>query len=136
MNSKKFSHHGRKIDRIYDLTLVEIEKIEYHTFAHVNPPLAHPLNSTILTKSESLVSLFESCDKMHSITLDPLDSSEVEGTISMQPQMVTGGYQNPLGTHNSFLGSNSVGNPLHGMLIFLAKIMHFGTQMLIGIILC
>ena len=30
----------------------------------------------------------------------------------MQPQMVARGYQNPLGTHNSFLGSTSGGNPL------------------------
>ena len=30
----------------------------------------------------------------------------------MQPQMVAGGYQNPLGTHNSCLGSTSRGNPL------------------------
>ena len=52
------SHHGRKIDRIDDLTLVEIEKIEYRTFAHVNPHLAYPLKSIILMESESLVSLF------------------------------------------------------------------------------
>ena len=49
---------------------------------------------------------------MHNITLDPLASSGVEGTIPMQPQMVARGYQNPLGTHNSFLGSTSRGNPL------------------------
>ena len=30
----------------------------------------------------------------------------------MQPQMVVGGYQNLLGTHNSFLGSTSGGNHL------------------------
>ena len=39
-------------------------------------------------------------------------SSGVEGTISLQPQMVARGYQNPLGTHNSCLGSNSRENPL------------------------
>ena len=44
---------------------------------------------------------------MQNITLDPLASLGVEGTISMQPQMVVGGYQNPLGPHNSFLGSTS-----------------------------
>ena len=66
------SHHGQNIDRIDDLTLVKIEKIEYHTFAHENTPLAHPLNSIILMKIKSLVSLFESCDKMQKITLDPL----------------------------------------------------------------
>ena len=49
---------------------------------------------------------------MHNITLDPLASSRVEGTISMQPKMVVGGYQNPLGTHNSCLFSTSGGNPL------------------------
>ena len=86
-------------------------------------------------ESESLLSLFESCDKMQNITLDTLASSEVEGTISMQPQMVAGGYQNPLGTHNSCLGSTSGGNPYHGMLIFLAEVMHPRTQMPIGIIL-
>ena len=106
------SHHGRNIYRIDDITLVEIEKIEYHTFSHVNPSLEHPLNSIILTESDSLVSIFESCDNMQNITLDPLTSSGVEGTISMQPQMVAGGYQNPLGTHNSYLGSTSGGNPL------------------------
>ena len=63
-------------------------------------------------ESESLVSLFESCDKMQNITLDPLASSRVEGTISMQHQMVVRGYQNPLGTQNSCLGSTSGGNPL------------------------
>ena len=106
------SHHGWNIDRIDDLTLVEIEKIEYHTFAHVNPPLSHPLNLIILTKSESLVNLFESWDNMQNITHDPLDLSGVEGTISMQPQMVVGFYKNPLGTHNSCLCSISGGNPL------------------------
>ena len=106
------SHHGLKIDRIDDITLVEIEKIEYHTFSHVNTPLSYPLNSIILTESESLVSLFEIYDKIQNITLDPLASSGVEGTISMQPQMVAGGYQNPLGTHNSCLGYISRGNPL------------------------
>ena len=30
----------------------------------------------------------------------------------MQPQIVAGGYQNPLGTHNSCIGSTSGGNPL------------------------
>ena len=30
----------------------------------------------------------------------------------MQPQMVTRGYQNHLGTHNNCLGSTSGGNPL------------------------
>ena len=30
----------------------------------------------------------------------------------MHPQMVAGGYQNPLGTHNSCLGSTSGGNTL------------------------
>ena len=106
------SNHGRNIDRTDDLTLVEIEKIEYHTFAHVNPPLSHPLNLIILTKSESLFNLFESWDNMQNITLDPLASSGVEGTISMQPQMVARGYKNTLGTHNSCLGSTSSGNPL------------------------
>ena len=41
---------------------------------------------------------------MKKITLHPLDSSEVQGTTSIQPQMVAGGYQNTLRTHNSFLG--------------------------------
>ena len=77
------SHHGRNIDRIDDITLVEIEKIKYHTFSHINPPLAHPLNSIILTESESLVSLFESWNNMQNITLGPLASSGVEGAISM-----------------------------------------------------
>ena len=76
------SHHGRNIDRIDDLTLVEIEKIKYHTFAHENTPLAHPLNSIILTQSESLFSIFESCDKMQKITLDPLASLGVQGRLS------------------------------------------------------
>ena len=49
---------------------------------------------------------------MQNITLEPLDSLGVEGTISMQPQMVAGGYQNPLGAHNSCLGSTSRGNHL------------------------
>ena len=49
---------------------------------------------------------------MQNITLNPWDSSRLQGTISMQPQMVVGGYQNPLGTHNSCLGSISWGNPL------------------------
>ena len=49
---------------------------------------------------------------MQSITLDPLASSRVEGTTSMKPQMVAGGYQNPHGTHNSCLGSTAGGNPL------------------------
>ena len=30
----------------------------------------------------------------------------------MQPQMVAGGYQNPLGTHNIYLGSTCPCNPL------------------------
>ena len=63
-------------------------------------------------ESKSLVSLFESCDKMQNITLDPLASLGAEGTISMQPQMVARVYQNPLGTHNSCLGSTSGGNHL------------------------
>ena len=71
------SHHGRNIEIIDDLTLVEIEKIEYHTFSHENPSLAHPLNSIILTKSESLVSLFQSWNNMQNITLGPLVSSGV-----------------------------------------------------------
>ena len=112
-----------------------MKKIEYHTFAHVNPPLAHPLKSIILTKSESLVSIFESWNNMQNITLDPLASSGVEGTISMQPQMIVGGYQNPLGTHNSCLGSTSGETIYYGMFIFLVKIMHPGTQMPIEIIL-
>ena len=58
------------------------------------------------------VYIFESLDNMQNITLDPLTSSGVEGTISMQPQMVAGGYQNPLGTHNSCIGSTSRGNHL------------------------
>ena len=105
-------HHGQNIDRVDDLTLIEIETIEYDIIYHVNPPLAHPLNPIILTESESLVSIFESCDKMQNIILYPLASSGVEGTISMQPQMVAGGYQNPFGTHNSCLGSTSGGNHL------------------------
>ena len=105
-------HHGQNIDIIDYLTLVEIEKIEYHTFANLNLPLAHPLNSIILMKSESLVSLFESSNNMKNITLDPLASSGVKGTISMQPQMVAGGYQNILGIHNCFQGSTFWGNPL------------------------
>ena len=48
---------------------------------------------------------------MKKITLHPLDSSEVQGTTSIQPQMVAGGYQNTLRTHNSFLGY-FWGNPL------------------------
>ena len=63
------SHQGQNIDRIDDLTLVEIEKIEYHIVAHVNLPLTHPLNPIILMESESLVSLFESWDNMKNITL-------------------------------------------------------------------
>ena len=59
-----------------------------------------------------MVSLFEIWDNMQNITLDPLDSSGVEGTISMQPQMVAGDYQNLLGTHNSCIGSTFGGNPL------------------------
>ena len=39
------------MDRIDDITLVEIEKIDYHTFSHVNPPLPHPLNSIVLMKA-------------------------------------------------------------------------------------
>ena len=50
----------------------------------------------------------------------------------MQPQMVAGIYQNPLGTHNSFLGSTSGGNPLPWN---VNKVMHHGTKILIGIIL-
>ena len=48
---------------------------------------------------------------MQNIAHDPLmASSKVEGTISRKPQMVVaGGYQNPLGTHNSCLGSTSKG---------------------------
>ena len=49
---------------------------------------------------------------MQNITLDPLNSSKVEGTISMQPQMFAGGCQNTLGAHNSCLGSTSGANPL------------------------
>ena len=49
---------------------------------------------------------------MQNITCDPLASSRVEKTISMQPQMVVGGYKNTLGTHNSCLGSTYGGNPL------------------------
>ena len=49
---------------------------------------------------------------MQNITLDPLVSSGIDETISTQPQMVARGYQNPLGTHNSFLGSASSKNPL------------------------
>ena len=49
---------------------------------------------------------------MQNITLDPLASSRVEGTISMQPQMVAGGHQNHLGTYNNCLDSTSGGNPL------------------------
>ena len=135
INSKKLSHHGRNIDIIDDLTLVEIEKIDYHTFSHVNPPLAHHSNSIILTEIDSLVSLCEILNNMQNITLDPLDSSGVEGTISMQPQMVAGGYQNPLGTQNSCLGSTSGETLYHGMLIFLEKIMHPGTQLRIGTVL-
>ena len=63
-------------------------------------------------KSESLVSRFEIWDDMQNITLDPLVSLGFQGTTSMQPQMVARGYQNPLGTHNSFLGYTSGGNPL------------------------
>ena len=106
------SNDGQNIDSVDVLTLVEIEKVKYHRFSHVNPPLEHPLNSIILTKSESLISLFESWDNMQNITLDPLASSGVEGTKYMQPQMVAEGYQKPLGTHNSYLGSTSGGNPL------------------------
>ena len=51
-NSYNFSHHGRNMDRMDDLTLVEIEKIEYYTVAHVNAPLAHPLNLVMHTESE------------------------------------------------------------------------------------
>ena len=47
---------------------------------------------------------------MQNITLDSLTLSRVKGTISMQPQMVVIGYQIPLGTHNSCLGSTSRGN--------------------------
>ena len=72
---------------------------------------------------------------MQNITLDPLALSGVEGTISMQPQMVTGGYQNPLGTHNSCLGSTSGGTLYHGMFKFLVEIMHPRTQIPSGIIL-
>ena len=101
-----------KIDRINDLTLYEIETTEYHTIAHINPPLTHPLNPVILTESESLVNIFESWNNIQNITLNPLDMSGVEGTTSMQPQMVARGYQNALGITNTILGSNSGGNPL------------------------
>ena len=56
---------------------------------------------------------------MQKITLDPLTSLVVQGTTSMQPQMVVGGYKNPLSTPNSFLGSTSGENLFHRMLIFL-----------------
>ena len=105
------SHKKWNIDRFGDLTLVEIETIEYHIVAHVNPSLEHPLNPVILTESESLVGLFESWNNMQNITLDPLASSGIEGTISMQPQMVVIGYQNPLGIPNNSLCSTSAGNP-------------------------
>ena len=49
---------------------------------------------------------------MQNITLEPLASSGVEGTISMHTQIVLGVYQNPLGTKNSCLGSTSGGNLL------------------------
>ena len=49
---------------------------------------------------------------MENITLDPLASLVVQGTTSMQPQMVAIGYQTPIGTPNSCLGSTSGGNPL------------------------
>ena len=102
------SHHGKN-NRIDDITLVEIEKIEYHIFSHINPPLIHTLNPIILMESESLVNLFESWNNMQNITLEPLASSGVQGTTSMKPQMVVGGYHNPIVTHNSCLGSTSRG---------------------------
>ena len=49
---------------------------------------------------------------MKNITLDPLSSLGVQWNTSMQPQMVAVGYQNPIGTRNSFLGSTPGGNPL------------------------
>ena len=49
---------------------------------------------------------------MQNIKVYPLSSLRVQGTISMQPQMVTRGYQNPLGTHNNFIGPISGGSPL------------------------
>ena len=58
---------------------------------------------------------------MQNITLNPLASSGVEGAISMQPQLVARGYQNPLITHNSCLGSTSGETFYHGMLIFLEE---------------
>ena len=72
---------------------------------------------------------------MENITLDPLASLGVQGTTSMQPQMVAGGYRNRLSTYNSFLGSTSRGNHLPWNFIFLAEIMHPGTKIPNGIIL-
>ena len=79
------SYHGKKIDRVDDITLVEIEKIEYHTFSHINSPLVHPLNSIILTESESLVSLFENWNNVKKFKLDLFALPGVQGTTSMQP---------------------------------------------------
>ena len=47
---------------------------------------------------------------MQNITLDHLSLSGFQGTIPMQPKMVAGGYQNPLGTPNICLGSTFGGN--------------------------
>ena len=51
--------------------------------------------------------LFKYFNNMKNITLEPLASLGLQGTISMQPQMVAGGYQNP-----SCLGYTFGGNPL------------------------
>ena len=64
---------------------------------------------------------------MQNIALDPLASSGVQGTTLMQPQMVAGGYQNPLGTPTSFLGSTSRGNPLPWNINIPGGMMHLGT---------
>ena len=49
---------------------------------------------------------------MQNIKLEPLVSSRVQSTTSMQPQMVARGCQNPFDTPNSCIGSTSRGNPL------------------------
>ena len=49
--------------------------------------------------------------------------------------MVAGGYQNPLGTPNSCLGSAYGGNPLPWNFNIPGEIMHPGTKISVRIIL-
>ena len=100
-DSLQYIHHVHLMERgqnrgvtIDNISAFEIEALEYHTTHSANPPLniSNPIILVISESFDNINPLFTYFNKMKNPTLNPLASSYGQGTIPMQSQTVSGGY--------------------------------------------